>query len=838
MTTLTKYPDYTRAFAEVYLAELDYVKKRRDNMNITVDTLDSEAMRVRQEIDERTAAQNTPNDESNDKSDEQSLPPDVRISPEAGLVGLALSGGGIRSATFNLGLFQALDKKGILRYCDYLSTVSGGGYIGSCLSSLLTNPKASTDSATKKGHFPFRFHRDSESDERQEVEYHLTSAPNSYEERREVSYLRAAKDYLGLERGLFHLDTWRFIAMFLSGLALINLVPLALATLLAYSLFVIESPIARYTCAKGDSQVIELINKNSDLKKRLAEGQTVKQLKEGKIQLNELVPKNSPLAKQLADKKIQFESCSFREVKTEKDGYQKIVFSQDMSHEKFKQLIAQLFSLALLSFLGMMVIRLLMVLQNWNSSVITGLQAGLVAVTTFLIVVGGLIAATYYLFLDKNGTIDKYLFDWLNYTLLAALLFFILGRLNTASKFIQKLLNVMMSLALVVLIPILFAQFLRFLWEYNILRAEVSTFLPTFIEAQMLDILNMTPAPILISVILLAISLIVNINRISLHAFYRNGLSKTFLIKQGDDGKIKSNNNLTLKELHEHQNGPYHLINATVNLQGSKNRHLKGRGADYFLFSKFYCGAESVGYGNTRSYNKGETELATAMAISGAAASPAMGTHTNSLMALYMILLNIRLNYWMPNPNPEHSIKTPIWPYYLFWKEFFRFNRESDSLLNLSDGGHHENLGVYGLLKRRCRLIIVSDAAADPHYQMKDFANLQRKARIDLGINIELDMTPLRPNSDRYTEKHYVKGIINYPNEKNGIIIYIKTTMTGKEPEDLLAYRRYNPSFPDESTANQFFNEDQFESYRKLGEVAGKEVCTEIDEEINKLFRE
>ncbi len=147
-------------------------------------------------------------------------------------------------------------------------------------------------------------------------------------------------------------------------------------------------------------------------------------------------------------------------------------------------------------------------------------------------------------------------------------------------------------------------------------------------------------------------------------------------------------------------------------------------------------------------------------------------------------------------------------------------------------------LGVYGLLKRRCRLIIVSDAAADPNYKMRDFANLQRKARIDLGINIELDMTRLRPNSDRYTEMHCVKGIINYPNEKNGVIIYIKTTMTGNESEDLLAYRRYSPSFPDESTANQFFNEDQFESYRKLGEVSGKEASAEIDEEIKKLFGE
>jgi hypothetical protein len=64
---------------------------------------------------------------------------DIKPSMKTGLVGLALSGGGARSATFNLGLLQSLAKNKVLQYCDYLSTVSGGGYIGSCLSSLLAS---------------------------------------------------------------------------------------------------------------------------------------------------------------------------------------------------------------------------------------------------------------------------------------------------------------------------------------------------------------------------------------------------------------------------------------------------------------------------------------------------------------------------------------------------------------------------------------------------------------------------------------------------------------------------------------------------------------------------
>ncbi len=479
----------------------------------------------------------------------------------------------------------------------------------------------------------------------------------------------------------------------------------------------------------------------------------------------------------------------------------------------------------------MVVVRGFAVLLNLNSSFIHNLQAWLVATTITLIVFIGLIALTFYLFLDEYQKVDKQIFTVLNYTLLATLFVFILGRLKTANKGLQKLSNTLLFLALAALIPILFAQFMRLLWTSGFLESAVSDFISAsiFKTPDFLDF----PMPIVTVLILVAIGLLINLNRISFHAFYRNSLSRSYLFKQ-EDKQIKSNVSVKMSELHEHYNGPYHLINATLNIMASRNRYLRGRGADYFIFSKYYCGAESTGYRSTTSYNQGSTELATAMAISGAAASPKMGRRTNRLFALYMILFNIRLNVWMPNPDPKYEMP-PVWPYYLL-KEFFLGGQEDNSLLNLSDGGHHENLGIYPLLKRRCRLIIISDAAADPKFKMDDLANLQRKARIDLGINIELNMTPLRPNEKGNVEQYYVKGTIHYPNDKNGTLLYIKTAMTGNESEDLLAYRRQNPSFPDETTADQFFNEAQFESYRKLGEIEGQAVCPEIKEEITKLF--
>jgi hypothetical protein len=54
-------------------------------------------------------------------------------------------------------------------------------------------------------------------------------------------------------------------------------------------------------------------------------------------------------------------------------------------------------------------------------------------------------------------------------------------------------------------------------------------------------------------------------------------------------------------------------------------------------------------------------------------------------------------------------------------------------------------------------------------------------------------------------------------NSANGIIIYIKPAICGREPKDVFNYKESSESFPHESTVDQFFNETQFESYRALG---------------------
>ncbi|MDY6992352.1 MAG: hypothetical protein SVR94_07070 [Pseudomonadota bacterium] len=211
-----------------------------------------------------------------------------------------------------------------------------------------------------------------------------------------------------------------------------------------------------------------------------------------------------------------------------------------------------------------------------------------------------------------------------------------------------------------------------------------------------------------------------------------------------------------------------------------------------------------------------------------------MGAKTNPILAIFTTLLNMRLNIWMANPRRSRPPRFIFWlRYYL--KELTRQGSEADALVNLSDGAHHENLGIYPLLRRRCRIIIASDAGSDPQFQMEDLANLQRKARIDLGIEIKFkDINKIFPDvnqKEHYSQASFMIGDIHYPDQDAvGKLIYMKTALIGREPEDLLAYRRKNPDFPDQTTADQFFDEEQFESYRKLGQIIAEATFAQEQE--------
>ncbi len=128
-----------------------------------------------------------------------------------------------------------------------------------------------------------------------------------------------------------------------------------------------------------------------------------------------------------------------------------------------------------------------------------------------------------------------------------------------------------------------------------------------------------------------------------------------------------------------------------------------------------------------------------------------------------------------------------------------------------------KNLAVYELVRRRCATIIASDAGADPLFQFKDLAKLTEMIRVDFGAKLTIDTSPLLPNEQGISDAAYVIGDITYHCGKKAQFIYIKATLQSELSADVLGYKNQNPTFPDQSTIDQFFDELQFEAYRELG---------------------
>ncbi len=319
----------------------------------------------------------------------------------------------------------------------------------------------------------------------------------------------------------------------------------------------------------------------------------------------------------------------------------------------------------------------------------------------------------------------------------------------------------------------------------------------------------------------------VNVNFTSLHSFYRDQLTRGFLFRKDSQHRSDAGRRVKLSALNtEGSTAPYQLLNMTLNLQGSDDVDLRGRGADFFLMSRHWVGSARTGFVPTEKMESVDPnlELGAAMAISGAAASPNMGSVGVKALAFLLTLLNLRLDYWLPNPRyvsragwfRRFLLKRGAGPWYVFREAVGALN--SDTVyVNLSDGGHLENMGIYPLLQRRCRTIICSDGEADPGISCAGLIKVVRLAAIDLGVNIDIDLSPLARGAGGFSDAHFIVGKIDYGQGRTGTLYYIKSSLTGDENPYVLDYHRRSPDFPHESTAEQFFTEEQFEAYRALG---------------------
>lgn len=311
--------------------------------------------------------------------------------------------------------------------------------------------------------------------------------------------------------------------------------------------------------------------------------------------------------------------------------------------------------------------------------------------------------------------------------------------------------------------------------------------------------------------------LFVDVNLTGVHRLYRDQLANTFI-------KLpKGSSPLPLDDINKTDCAPYHLLNATVNLSSGENNTLKDRGGDFFFMSKHWMGSPATGYFKTSQWKAGNSsmDLATAMAISGAAASPQMGLLSKRSLAPLLSLMNVRLNYWIKSPVVGFATKPG---FFCLLREMLGIGMSHRSKwFNLSDGGHIENTGVYELLRRRCKFIICVDGEADPKFMFEGKMTLVRHARVDFGIRLEPRLDEIRFNPDSGVSRSHIHLLrVHYPagadgRTEVGLMLYLKLSVTGDEAELLKRYRMLYPEFPHQSTVNQFYGEEQFEAYRQLG---------------------
>jgi hypothetical protein len=855
-------------------------------------------------------------------------------SVETSLVGLALSGGGIRSATTNLGMLQALARMRLLPRMDYLCTVSGGGYIGGCLSALLSinddpnrRPGGPTQYERNAGlgslfttawnRFPFRdvpggwpvppLSPDAEVSGRQQVK-HLRTHGNFLVARKGLLTAETLRSIGGLITGIvYHWLLYLFAAAALAALCLFAtanvLVPALPADLVSAQRAAVAASQAQPAGAAAAVPAERPPSEKPDAAKRPSAWQ-------------ELGRRFAPISGALGAAAGDW-----------RNGWRSPWGAAS--------------ALAGLAAVGMLFVVVLAASRRPTSvSVTPGESAedafnrimlkwirrlALLSIVVIVVIARGFAskvdAPLAWLFLPLAATVGFWAVGFAIYVLLpwaefagiamfrrtsvllwsrtfrsawgsvqALATYWVLGAIALAvfPVAVYAIRDVGPWTVLVALGTALLSRGLATrltkppgvpMWiAPGVRRAVLGALVTVFIALTVLLVgawLTTWPAaappPDFLAIAVLAFALLAivgflgNANKLALHYFYRDRLMETYLRTEAtrpDDPRLDVVHDameMRLKELHGVaadgagkyracvSTAPYHVISAAINLAERRDLTRKDRKSGYFVFSKLYCGSYHTGFCRTEDYHGGDVKLSRALTISGAAVGPGMGYQTFFAQAFATMLFNLRLGYWIENPGKplrmwRRLAERPLFSPWYLWREMVSWTHARGRLVNLSDGGHTgDNVGIYPLLQRRCKVIIACDAEADPQMAFGSFTEALRHAYIDMNIDVDIDLTMLRPDpATGRSRSHCAVGRIRYPTgpdqppaPERAWLIYLKNSLIGDEPEPMKNYKIAHADFPHETTVDQFFDDAQFESYRALGDHLAEHTfgafCTRAD---------
>jgi hypothetical protein len=837
---------------------------------------------------------------------------------DAELLGLALSGGGIRSATFNLGVLQALARLGLLKKFHYLSTVSGGGFIGSWLSAWVARCKGGIA----------------------EVEEWLAERREGHvgREPREVRFLREFSNYLTPKLGWSSVDSLTGVATYLRNL----LLNLSIIVAAAGALLLVPWLLALLgNTAAPEALLLGSVGLLAVAAAGITRNVIWQEIEESRAESGPAAGGDKPPA---APGYVRPRAIA-RWVVLPLVLW---AFALSLALKRMPELLgeATVGVFIVVGFATLFIVRALCrlaarrmhpALSRWDPlrrtvALAIGTAAGVGLLTVFAkilartptwhAVVWGvpgalvifLLAVTVILGVSGRkeseyarewwsrlgGLLIRLALAWFAVCAAAAYGPWLVWRLGEAASGLgiawivttgaavllgkspatgggssRKALELLTRIGPYVFIAGLLIAVSTLLYlalaHFSGLGAGACT-AATFGEGcpgaayfHNLDVLaaSWRPAAALAALFLFALGMswAVDINLFSFHMFYRNRLTRCYLGASNKERRplpfieFDPNDNPQLAKLEAR---PYHLVNTALNLTSSRRLGWQERKAGAFVLSKLFCGywfpdmgpsgmPSDPCYQRTLDYAAdagGYLNLGTAMTISGAAASPNMGYHSSPAVAFLLTVFNVRLGWWLQNPSSPRTWRNggPYLGLRYMLSELLGISNELTPFVSVSDGGHFDNLGIYELVRRRCRFIVVSDASADGKFEFEDLGNAIRKCHIDFDVDIEIRKRAIAPDpADRRSRYHCAVGTIHYekryPGMAPGYLLYMKASLSGNEPSDVLQYAAASPDFPHESTQDQWFSESQFESYRKLGgHIAqvvfeGARVTSDLDPE-------
>ena len=856
-----------------------------------------------------------------ESGDEKELVARMHRDPDP-LAALCISGGGIRSATFALGIIQGLAERGLLPRFDYLSTVSGGGYIGGWLT-------AWSHRAGGIGNVASRLCRDAPAPPKGGLD--------------PVHYLREYNSYMSPKTGLFSNDVWTIVAIYVRNI-LLNwtvLIPLLMAVLMVPRLYLatLSFPERLFPQVLAGTQpdwanpLLDAVSQSTSVWPVLPTISAVllaialfstllslpsvggRDHSRYEFSLQMLAPLVASVLTFLAFDSLFYIGQNYvvesklllvllwTLVPCVAAWLLYLVVRRGTIRDRLQMFMGPL-SLAIVAMAagtgGAIWAVTNFVLWDASNPTRSMTWAGYVTMGPPLVLVGFVLGTVIFVGLSSRFLQDADR-EWMARAMGAILLFCVawtgvcavvlllprwalgwrawghgaLAAATAASAWLSTLggpppqgspqtnttRDRLLGLASMLAAPVFLALLAGALSVLtNMILVAVGSAMPAGVPAlgfsapagpngepvSWMDhdaVLTRTPLGLLslVTLTLVGVSVLmarfVNINTFSMHGMYRDRLVRAYL-GASNLGRQASrftgfaaNDNIKLADLAPSGRAPLHVLNFALNLVGGNRLDWQQRKAEAFTATPFHCGSRGVGYRPSSEYGGG-ISLGTAIAISGAAASPNMGYHSSSAVGAIMTLFNARQGCWLGNPGQAGAITwrhpSPQRAVRLIVNEALGQTSDESEYVYLSDGGHFENLAMYEMVRRRCRTMVVLDGGCDPEFRYDDLGDALRKIRIDMGITIDFDEEQMRPLRAR--QRRCAVGTIRYSAVDgpgtDGRLIYIKAMLVGTESPDVLSYAAANPTFPHQTTSNQWFNESQTESYRSLGLQTVDDMCS------------